>query len=228
MTEERPILSVVIPTMGRPILVQTLNSLSACEDFHMIEVLVCGKIPDPAVDAEVRELVGRNSNIRYFPVSFERGDSSEKKNHGWKNSRADIVAFLDDDVKVAPHWPRKMLEPFEDPKTDVVSGPSLVPEDVNLFARIAGLALSSPAAGYVMHRYRKDDPRAFPISWSKIIGCNMAYRRAVIEEIGGFDPVFWPGEEMIASYRAQQGGHRIMFQPEAWVFHYPRQSLGRF
>lgn len=223
-----PILSVVIPTMGRPILVQTLRSLSACEDFDRIEVLVCGKIIDPQVSSDVSELVRQHPNIRHFPVSYPFGDSSEKKNHGCREARAEIVAFLDDDVKVAPQWPRKMLAPFEDPSTEVVSGPSLVPEDVNLFARIAGVAMSSPAAGYVMHRYRKDDPHAFPIKWSKIIGCNMAYRRASIDAIGGFDPVFWPGEEMIAAYRAEQGGKKIMFQPEAWVFHYPRQSLRRF
>ncbi len=223
-----PILSIVIPTMGRPILLQTLNSLSACHDFDRTEVLVCGKIKDEAVLAGVQEILAAHPNVRHYPVSFEVGDSSEKKNYGAREARAAIVAFLDDDVKVAPHWPRKMLEPFEDSETQVVSGPSLVPEDVNLFARVAGVAMSSPAAGYVMHRYRKDDAHAFPIKWSKIIGCNMAYRKTAFEAVGGFDPKFWPGEEMIAAHRVERSGRRILFQPEAWVFHYPRQSLWRF
>lgn len=228
MPENAPILSVVIPTMGRPILVETLKSLCVCEDFERLEVHVCGQIADPSVDRSIQEIVSRRPNIRHHPVTFPVGDSSEKKNYGFRVSRSEIVAFLDDDVKVAPHWPRKMLEPFADPAVEVVSGPSLVPDDVNLFARLAGLVMSSPAAGYVMHRYRKDDPRAFPIKWSKIIGCNMAYRRATLESVGGFDPLFWPGEEMITAHRAEQGGHRILFQPEAWVYHYPRQSLRRF
>lgn len=223
-----PTLSVVIPTLGRPILVQTLDSLIRCNGFDRLEVLVAGDLKEPGVLAAVRERVARHPNLRHLPVSYPVGDSSEKKNAGARASRAPVVAFLDDDVVVATDWPARILAPFEDLATAVVSGPSLVPPDVGLFARLAGLALSSPAAGYVAWRYRADHPDPIPIKWSKIIGCNMAYRRTVLDEIGGFDPAFWPGEEMIASFRTQQRGHRLVFQPAAYVYHYPRQSFRRF
>jgi cellulose synthase/poly-beta-1,6-N-acetylglucosamine synthase-like glycosyltransferase len=223
-----PRLSVVIPTLGRPILIQTLDSLLRCQGFSSIEVIVAGMIREPTVAARVQTVVAQHPNVRHLPVSFPVGDSSEKKNAGFRAARADLVAFLDDDVVVAPDWPDRILAPFADPATAVVSGPSLVPPDVGLVARLAGLALASPAAGYVAWRYRADHPEAIPIKWSKIIGCNMAYRREALDGVGGFDPGFWPGEEMIASFRTEQGGHRLMFHPAAWVYHYPRQSLARF
>lgn len=223
-----PRLSVVIPTLGRPILIQTLDSLLRCQNFSSIEVIVAGLIQEPTVAARVQALTTQHPNVRHLPVSFPVGDSSEKKNAGFRAAQADIVAFLDDDVVVAPDWPDRILSPFADPATAVVSGPSLVPPDVGLVARLAGLALASPAAGYVAWRYRADHPEAIPIKWSKIIGCNMAYRREALDGVGGFDPGFWPGEEMIASFRTEQGGHRLMFHPAAWVYHYPRQSIARF
>lgn len=224
----QPKLSVVIPTLGRPILIRTLDSLLACPGFESIEVIVAGLIRETNVAAHVKTLAAQHANIRHLSVSYPTGDSSEKKNAGFREARAGIVAFLDDDVVVAPEWPERMLEPFSDPATAVVSGPSLVPPDVGLVARLSGLALASPAAGYVAWRYRADHPEAIPIKWSKIIGCNMAYRREVLDEVGGFDPAFWPGEEMIASFRTEQRGHRLMFHPAAYVFHYPRQSIARF
>lgn len=223
-----PELSVVIPTLGRPILVQTLESLVRCVGFQSIEVLVCGRLHDATTHAAVTRLAGAHPNIRHLEVSYPVGDSSEKKNAGWQAARADWVAFLDDDVVVAPDWPTRIREPFSDPKTAVVSGPSLVPPEVNLVARLAGLALSSPAAGYVSARYRAHQAEPIAINWSKIIGCNMCYRREVLDEMGGFDPAFWPGEEMIASFRVQERGHRLMFYAAAWVYHYPRQSFARF
>jgi GT2 family glycosyltransferase len=224
----RPKLSVVIPTLGRGTLVQTLESLCAVEDFDALEILVVGAISDNAVRSKIETATTDHSNIRWLPLSFERGDSSEKKNAGFKASRAAIVAFLDDDVRVAKDWPERILEPFEDPAVGLASGPGLVPQDLPFMARLAGTALASKAAGYVAQRYLASDSRPMPVKWSRLIGCNMAYRRAVLEEIGLFDPKFWPGEEMLAAFRATAKGHLLVFHPGAQVYHYPRQTFWRF
>jgi len=221
-------LSVVIPTMGRPILIKTLESLIATRDFEHIEVVVAGKISDSHVLERLQLMQKEHPRLVHLPVSFPVGDSSQKKNEGFRRSRADIVAFLDDDVYVCEDWPELILKPFEDAGVGAASGPSLVPDDVKLFTRLAGTALQSKAAGYVAERYLKAGEHIRPISWSRIIGCNMAYRRTVLESIGLFPPEFWPGEEMIAAWKTQQAGHRIVFYDEAWVYHYPRASLWRY
>lgn len=225
---DKPVLSVVIPTLGRPFVVRTLSSLVMAGGFSKIEVLVVGRIPDDAVAQKLRAFLTRYPRIRHIPVSFDAGDSSEKKNTGLREARADIVAFLDDDVIVAPDWLEKVLEPFDQSDVGLVSGPSLVPEDVPLTARLAGLALSSPAAGYVAQRYLRQQTEPRDVAWSKIIGCNMVYRKSVLHDLGGFNPKFWPGEEMIASYQTAQRGYRIVFHPQACVDHYPRTSVRRF
>lgn len=223
-----PDLSIVIPTMGRPILVRTLESVLATKGAAQLEVIVVGEIPDRDVLQKVTAVVSANTNVRHISISYPDGDSSRKKNRGAEESRADIVAFLDDDVVIAPDWPEHILKAFENPAVGLVSGPSLVPEDINLSARLAGLALTSRAAGYVADRYRIGDNAVREIGWSRIIGCNAAYRKTVFQQMGGFPPEFYPGEEMIASWRTQQLGHKLFFIPAAWVYHYPRQSLKRF
>lgn len=228
MNAAKPILSVVIPTLGRPILVQTLESLTRSQGFCDIEVIVAGAIPDATVLGRLNELIARHAQIRHLSVSFATGDSSRKKNAGFEASRADIVAFLDDDVVVRAEWPVMIREPFADESVAMVSGPGLVPPDVSLMARLAGVALSSKAAGYVSERYLKGQPAPRPAAWSRLIGCNMAFRRDVLADLGGFPSDFWPGEEMITSFRATRKGYKLIFHPDAYVYHYPRHSVRRF
>lgn len=223
-----PNLSIVIPTMGRPILVRTLESVLATKGADQLEVIVVGEVRDSDVSQKVATIVSANSNVRHISISYPDGDSSRKKNRGAAESLAEIVAFLDDDVVIAPDWPEHILKAFENPAVGLVSGPSLVPEDTNLSARLSGLALTSRAAGYVAERYRIGDSSVREITWSRIIGCNAAYRKTVFQQMGGFPPEFYPGEEMIAAWRTQQLGHKLLFIPSAWVYHYPRQSVKRF
>lgn len=224
----QPMLSVVIPTLGRAILVQTLESLARTTDAARLEIIVAGKIPDPAVAAAVARLQAQQPQIQHLPISFARGDSSEKKNAGWRAARAEVVAFLDDDVIVAPDWPQRILEPFREARVGLVSGPSLVPDTLPLMARLAGLTLASKAAGYVAARYTAGRAENFDAKWSNLIGCNMAFRKTVLEKLEGFHVAFWPGEEMLAAFRATQAGHVLVFVPRAALQHFPRATFTGF
>lgn len=222
-------LSVVIPTMGRPCLVRTVASLLASDDVDHIEIIVAGVIHDPDVAAQFDRQKAAHPNIRHEQVEWPVGDSSRKKNRGAKVARSNIIAFVDDDVKVARDWPHKIREAFDYPHcAGLVSGPSLIPDDISLMGRLAGHALSSYGAGFVADRYCERHPEIRPCTWSRIIGCNMAYTREAFMQIGEFMPEFWPGEEMIAAYRAERMGVKLMFVPKAHVAHYPRQSLIKF
>lgn len=215
--------------MGRPILLHTLESLLETDGAQDLEIFVVGRITDQKVLNAIREIVSAHKQIHHLEVSFETGDSSRKKNAGAEASHGDVIAFLDDDVVVDSKWPVYMREAFADPSVGLASGPSLIPDDISLIGRLAGLTLSSRAAGYVADRYKQGgDPSVRPIPWSRLIGCNMAYRREAFQKMGGFDPAFWPGEEMIASYQTVQMGFKLVFVPLAHVYHYPRQSLRKF
>jgi succinoglycan biosynthesis protein ExoA len=221
----KPAMGVVIATLGRDTLIPTLCSLLSCRGGESLEIVVVGTIAEPVMNRQLRQLMEAHANLRHLPLSFPTGDSSNKKNAGFRETSAGIVAFVDDDVIVAHDWAVQVLEAFTGPGVGMVSGPSLVPEDVPLMARLAGGALSSAAAGYVASRYRNDDRGPRRIRWSGIIGCNMAFRRETLDRVGGFDPKFWPGEEMIVSATVERLGYAILFSPSAWLYHYPRSSL---
>jgi GT2 family glycosyltransferase len=223
-----PRLSIVIATLGRPILIRTLESLLAAKGIDQAEILVIGIIPDGAVSNALASLMSANARIRHIPIVFESGDMSRKRNEGIEKSLAPIIAFTDDDVVVAPDWPSKVLEPFEDEKVGLVSGPSLVPDDAPLMTRLVGITLASKAAGYVANRYLRKGTEFVDMNWSSVIGCNMSYRRSCLESIGRFDPRFGPGDDLLASFKVYRLGLRAMLHPGAFLYHYPRSTLRGF
>ena len=228
MADQLPALSVVIPTMGRPILFKTLDSLRETEGHAGLEIIVVGIIPDGPVLERVQKLVATDPRVKHLSIRYPRGDASEKRNAGYRESRADIVAFIDDDVYVPPHWTTRVLQAFAPPDVGMLSGPSLVPTDITLLARLAGLALSSRAAGYVASRYVKGAEAVKRVKWSRTIGCNMIFRRSAFSQIKGFDPDFYPGEEMIAANAVAKNGHALVFDSEAYVYHYPKTTFRGF
>ena len=129
---------------------------------------------------------------------------------------------------VEPDWPQRILEPFREERVGLVSGPSLVPETLPLMARLAGVTLASKAAGYVAQRYTAERAENFDANWSNLIGCNMAFRKGVLAQLGGFDVAFWPGEEMLAAFRATEAGHTLVFVPRAALQHFPRATFTGF
>ena len=57
-------------------------------------------------------------------------------------------------------------------------------------------------------------------------GCNMAFRKSFLEEIGGFDPVFRAaGDDVDICWRIQEKGWTIGFAPAAVVWHHRRASV---
>ena len=57
-------------------------------------------------------------------------------------------------------------------------------------------------------------------------GCNMAFRRAALEAVGGFDPQFRvAGDDVDICWRLQERGWTIGFSPAAVVLHRRRRSV---
>jgi histidinol-phosphate phosphatase family protein len=95
------------------------------------------------------------------------------RNAGWRASRADWVAFLDDDVVPAPGWDELLLADLR----------SLGPQVAGSQGRV------------VVPR----EPGRAPTDWERCVQgledarwatADMAYRRAVLEELDGFDERF--------------------------------------
>ncbi len=121
-------------------------------------------------------------------------------------ARGTIVVFTDADCAPCPDWLERMLAPFADPTVVGVKGAYRSAQRA-LLPRFIQAEYEDK-----YDRLRQGDRIALGDGYAA------AYRRAIFLAEGGFDPV--PSAEDIEfSFRLTRRGHRLVFAPEARVYH---------
>src|SRR5205085_557462 len=133
---------------------------------------------------------------------------------GLRAATGEIVAYLDDDCWPDPQWLTYLVATFMTTPHAGVGGPNIPPPD-GLIGDCVAKAPGGPTHVLVSDREAEHIP-----------GCNMAFRKAVLEEIGGFDPLFRvAGDDVDVCWRLQDLGWTIGFSPAAMVWHRRRPSV---
>src|SRR6185436_1915261 len=94
-----PLVSVIIPTLNRPVFLQAALRSVLCQTSKDFEVLV---VDDGSTIDVFPILKGLDDGrIRYFRHESNRGEAAAR-NTGIRNARGAYVAFLDDDDEWLP------------------------------------------------------------------------------------------------------------------------------
>lgn len=143
---------------------------------------------------------------------------SYARNVGIKETKGDIVAFIDDDAVADPTWTQAMVASFaEDERIGAITGSTIPRWESNapwfpkeLYWMIS-CSYETAASTYEVERS---------------FGTNMAFRRVVLDQVGLFDERLglqgkkWiGGEDTELVWRVKQGGFKIMCNPNVKVFH---------
>jgi glycosyltransferase involved in cell wall biosynthesis len=124
-------LSVVIPTLGRPQLLQRcLGSLARSEwDEGTLEIVVVDDGPNEATREAVARwmplMAQRGMVVRYLPSPGPHGPAAAR-NQGWRAACGRIIAFTDDDTEPEPGWLRAGLKAFV-PGAEAAWGRTVMP-----------------------------------------------------------------------------------------------------
>ena len=138
------------------------------------------------------------------------------RNAGIAHARAPLVAFTDDDIRVAPDWLSSIQKAFDThADVDCVGGRILPewsappPRWLTRNAWVGALALQD----YGQERFIVD--RANPLC---LAGANLSFRKDVFDEIGGFSTEFGSrSEDTELMTRFWSSGRRAMYVPEVAV-----------
>jgi histidinol-phosphate phosphatase family protein len=184
---------VVIPTTGRATLGAVLCGLGAADGPLPGRVLLVDDRPGDPRPLAIRPpavLAGRTVTVR----GSARGPAAAR-NAGWRRSRAEWVAFLDDDAIPGPGWRADLRGDLGGAEADVagVQGTIRVPlprhrRPTDWERNVAGLAHAAWATA------------------------DLAYRRRALEAVGGFDERFPRAyrEDSDIALRLIAGGWRIV------------------
>jgi GT2 family glycosyltransferase len=137
------------------------------------------------------------------------------RNTGLAAATGEIVAYIDDDAYPDPHWLTYLAATFMRTTHAGVGGPNLPPAGDGPIAECIAHAPGGP-----VHVLLSDQEA------EHIPGCNMAFRKAALQAIRGFDPQFRiAGDDVDVCWRLQQRGWTLGFHPAAMVWHHRRNSV---
>jgi cellulose synthase/poly-beta-1,6-N-acetylglucosamine synthase-like glycosyltransferase len=148
-------------------------------------------------------------------ISVPNGGLSAARNLGWRAATGEIIAYTDADTRVDPDWLSYLVQPFLTTDAVGVGGPNVVPEDDGWVAQCVARSPGGPTQVLINDTVAEHIP-----------GCNMAFRRWALEEIGGFDPTYTKaGDDVDVCWRLQERGWHLAFSPSALVWHHHRDSV---
>lgn len=149
-------------------------------------------------------------------VSEPRAGLGRARNAGVRRARGALLAFTDDDCYPAEDYPDRVVEAFADAALGFIGGCILLhdPEDHAITIRADPVPIAIP-------------PRSV-VPTGLVQGANMAFRREVLERIGGFDDALGPGtpfcnDDVDAVARASACGFAGSYVPGPVVHHHHRR-----
>jgi cellulose synthase/poly-beta-1,6-N-acetylglucosamine synthase-like glycosyltransferase len=211
--------SVIIPTKNDG---ETLEKcLRSIADLNWTEknkevIIVDGYSTDDTVE------IAKKFDCR---VLYEHiGTRAGACNIGVNNALGKFILFTDADCIVPKDWIRNLLGHFDNPRVASVGGPNLTAPDDSPFGKSVGTVigfLSRVGARYGFTQEKIMETFHNP-------SCNVAYRKEIFEKIGGFNEQLITCEDEELDYRIKEKGHKIIYTPHSYVFHYRRGSYGAF
>jgi GT2 family glycosyltransferase len=229
------LVSVVICTRDRPdSLMKTLRDVAALK-YSPFEVIVVDNAPgsDATRDAVTEEFGG---DLRFHYVRETRPGLSRARNRGLAESKGNIVAFTDDDVRVDPWWLDGLIAGFQAaPEVACVTGliaTARIDNAVQLYFHIrAGWGESCERRVFDLAENRDDSP-LYPYAVGAFgAGANFAISRIALKDIGTFNEALGAGspsgggEDLNMFMRVILGGYRLVYEPSAIVWHVHRADF---
>ena len=148
-------------------------------------------------------------------VHAENKGLSAARNTGISAAMSDIVAFTDSDCRADEDWLYYLVGDLLKGEFAGIGGHNFLPPEDSPTAAAVMVSPGGPAHVMLSDREAEHIP-----------GCNMAFYKWALEEIGGFDPLFHTaGDDVDLCWRLQQHGYKIGFSPAGFVWHYRRSTV---
>ena len=215
------LVSVIIPTYKRPVFLRRTLEQVLRQTYPSFEVIVIDQDPEHPPDVRAY-LTSIRARIRY--VQTDLVSLTHARNLGMEMARGEVILYLDDDVDLPGDVIRSHVRNYEAADVRAVAGGIL---NAQSHGRPEPSRCGSVTrCGRVISNFHAT--RRWNVSHGP--GANSSFLRAQALRCGGFDEQFQGSalrEDTDFCLRfLKAGGGRMVFDPEAVVFHHAAPAGG--
>jgi cellulose synthase/poly-beta-1,6-N-acetylglucosamine synthase-like glycosyltransferase len=183
-------------------------------DYDNFEIIL---LPDQVLE----EFKFIDKRIKIIPTGPVK--PSVKRNIAIKESKAEIIAFVDSDAYPVSNWLSNALVYFDNEQVGGVGGPNLTPPNDTIWQKASGDIFSSLiGAGAFALRYKARYTLRKYLPVKEMPSCNLLVRRNLAQAINGFDTALLTGEDAKFCFQIRKLGKKIIYVPEVIVYHHRR------
>ena len=234
--KERQYDTIEIPQFGKPLVSIIIPACNEWEYTHAcIEAIVAHSqgIPYEVIVADDASTDETQDMGKYISGAVHARNEQNLQflrtcNRAARNAKSDYIVFLNNDTQVQPNWLEPLVRLMESDSSIGLVGSKLVYPSGHL--QEAGGILWKDGSAW--NYGRMDDPSKPDYNYVKdvdyISGAAIMVRRAVWNQLGGFDERFAPAycEDSDLAFAIRQLGYRTVYQPQSVVVHFEGISHG--
>jgi GT2 family glycosyltransferase/glycosyltransferase involved in cell wall biosynthesis len=218
-----PSVTIVIPVFNKSALTDACLDalLPTLPADLLVSIVVVDDASSDETPALLRDWTTRDPRLRVVTHEENRG-FIDACNRGAAEADGEIVVFLNNDTLPQPGWLEPLLRLFRDDPNVGAAGAKLL--FGNLRLQEAGGVIFKSGDGWNFGR-NDEEPDAPLYNFVRQVdfcsGAVLATRRALFEEIGGFDTRYRPAyyEDVDYAFAVRQHGHKMLYQPASVVVH---------
>lgn len=221
-----PEISVVVCTRNRP------ENLAGCLAALRLQQCPPGEIivVDNAPADERTKETATAWGVRY--VREDRPGLDFARNCGFRSASHPIVAYVDDDARPAGDWVAVLAAAFATHRVAAVTGNVAPAELATSEQCLFEWEYGGMRHGFERWLFRRDLLSTTELLWANLcgVGTNMAFRRQVLLDLGGFDPALdvggpaGGGGDLELFHRLVAAGYSLLYEPAAIVWHLHRRD----
>jgi glycosyltransferase involved in cell wall biosynthesis len=231
--EKLPPVTVAICTRNHPLLVERairsiITAAKTADIGDEFEILVVDNAPS---DDRTLHVANSFDCVRY--VREPKPGLDFARNRAVAEARGEILAFVDDDAVADRGWLRGLRKALtENPDAAAMTGP-ILPYELETTAQVLFEVRGGFGRAFEPRRFGPDNRyiRNYPCNAGVFgVGCNMAFRRQVLIQLGGFDDALDTGAPLPGGgdldifYRLLRAGYILVQEPQFLIRHQHRRE----
>ncbi len=197
--------SVIIPAFNEEKVIATTVERILASDYPDLGVMVVDDGSRDSTAEIVEQAFGGDARVSL--VRVPNGGKANALNVGLAHAQGDVIVALDADTQFATDTISRLVRWFSDADVGAVAGNAKVGNRINVITRWQALE-------YIVSQNLERRALAAVDTLTVVPGAVGAWRRSVLEELGGF-PASTLAEDQDLTIAVQRAGYRVLFDASA-------------